>query len=419
MRVTVVALALAACLIAAGRTHADPGPFFFRDGDRIVIVGDSITVQGCYVRYIENFIRTRYPTWRIVVRNAGINGHTAQMGLPYIDNDVLIWGPTAVVINWGMNDGRRRNGVEYYKTGIVPYLDRLLEKKLRVVLCSNSPIDIGDPPGTYTNFNKHFTEMAAFAKGLAGKRNTPFVDQFHFCHPLWGKNRERAKPVPVTDQTFSKRPNDYVHARAAGQLTMTYIILKTLNAPGEVSFASVDARSGRAETRRCEIREFKRLADGSSVSFVRADEASPCWIDDIGALAFELVPFQDELNRMTLRVTGLARGRYRLTVEKFEHGTYSAEQLGAGINLSENRKSPVCGPGREAAKRIAHRYYLARVARNVFFLKSPAWLKIPDLDKQKQAEFRRHLPGIDKQDAAIAEAAAPKPLRYTLTRIAD
>jgi hypothetical protein len=337
--------------------------------------------------------------------------------MPYIEHDVLIWKPTVTIVNWGMNDGRRKNGVEYYKAGIVPYVDRLLAAGCRVVLCSNTPIDVGDPPGTYTGFNKHFVEMTEFARNLAAGRGIPFVDQFNFCHPLWGENRKREKPVAVTDQTLAPHPSDYVHARAPGQLMMAHIILKTLGAPAEVSYAAIDVAAGTFETRRCAIRDLQIGNDTRTVRFVRADEASPCWIDDLAATAFVLAPFQQELNRMSLIVKGLPEGRYTLDVAGVRHGEYAAAALAGGINLSENRESPVSEPGREAAERIAHKYYLTRRTRDIWFFKPPEWLTVPDLAKRQQEEFEKQLPAIRAGDEAAREAATPKPLAYEITRV--
>lgn len=386
--------------------------FLFRDGDRGVVIGDSITVQGDYARYIENFVRTRHPTWTLAFRNCGINGHTAQMGMPYLDNDVLVWQPTVAIVNWGMNDGRRPEGVQYYKDGIVPFVEKLLANKVRVVLCSNSPLDIGDEPSQFTDFNRHFDEMAKFAESFARAKGIPFVDQFHFCHALWGENRKRETPVPVSDQTLAKHPSDYVHARAPGQLTMAYIILKTLNAPGEVSFASVAAASGQTETRRCKISEFRN--EHGVLSFVRADEASPCFIDEIGAKGFDLVPFQDDLNRMTLQVTGQPPGRYELKIDDFVHGQFTAQQLADGINLSLNRQSPVCAPGRHVDEAVRVQRGATYIPRENMRWVPPAWLKIPDLDQQKAAQFAAALPAIQKNDLAIAQAARPQPRRYEI-----
>ena len=416
---TCVRVACVVTLLACATTgRARAGDFFFRDGDRLVVVGDSITVQGNYVRYIENFIRTRFPTWKLMVRNAGINGYRADLGFPVMDNDVLIWRPTAVVVNYGMNDGRRRDGVELYTKWIVPYVDKLLEHKARVVLCSNSPLDVGDPPGTYTNYNRHFVKMAAFAKDTAAKRGIPFVDQFNFLHPIWGRNWQSERPVPVTDHTRPQHSPDSVHARAPGQLMMAYIILRTLHAPGEVSHAAIDVATGKVDTRRCEIRELKTIDRG--LSFVRADEASPCWIDDRGALGMQLVPFQEELNRMGLAVRGLPAGEYTLKIEGQIHGRFTAQALARGVNLSLNRASPVYDVGRRVEKEVITQKGLTYSARlSVLLFRPPAWLAIDDLEAQRMAAAAKSLQRIDQQDAAIAAAAQPKPQRYEIARAAD
>ena len=401
------------CLLwAAPLLAAEGDGFFFRDGDRIVVIGDSITVGDGYVRYLENFLRARFPQWTLAVRNGGINGCTAQIGFPVMDDDVLIWKPTVAVINYGMNDGRRKDGLEYYKAGIVPYADKLLANKVRIALCSNTPLDIGDEPGKFTNFNKNFDEMANFAAGFAKERGLAFADQFHFLHTLWGENRKRGKPVPVSEQTLSKLSADSVHVRWGGYTTMTYIILRELHAPTEVSHAAIDAVAGQAVTRRCEVREL--TCGGGHVSFVRADESSPCWIDDAGAPGLDLVPFQDELNRMMLQVTGLSAGAYELRIDDQLDGAFTAAQLAEGINLSRNRKSAVYAVGRKVADAIAAQASAVRAARDVMALKPPDWLKFPDLAQQKAAEFARRAPAIAAQDAAIAKAAAPAPHRYEI-----
>ena len=47
--------------------YAEPsagGPgFFFRDGDRVVIIGDSITEQHLHSNYVEIFTVSRFPDW--------------------------------------------------------------------------------------------------------------------------------------------------------------------------------------------------------------------------------------------------------------------------------------------------------------------------------------------------------------------
>ena len=48
--------------------------FFFKDGDRVVMIGDSITEQHLYSNYVEMWTVTRFPSWKITFRNVGIGG---------------------------------------------------------------------------------------------------------------------------------------------------------------------------------------------------------------------------------------------------------------------------------------------------------------------------------------------------------
>src|SRR5437763_1753239 len=94
---------------------ADPKPaapaaeeakdFFFKPNDRIVFLGDSITAQYQYSTYIELYLTTRMPKGNFTFLNAGIGGDTAGGGANRFQNHVLNEKPTAVTINFGMNDG--------------------------------------------------------------------------------------------------------------------------------------------------------------------------------------------------------------------------------------------------------------------------------------------------------------------------
>src|SRR5215510_14248247 len=83
----------------------DAKDFFFKPNDRIVFLGDSITAQYQYSTYIELYLTTRMPKGNFTFLNAGIGGDTANGGSGRFQNHVLAEKPTAVTINFGMNDG--------------------------------------------------------------------------------------------------------------------------------------------------------------------------------------------------------------------------------------------------------------------------------------------------------------------------
>jgi len=70
-------LSLALLPFAVPARAADPAaPFALHDGDRVVFYGDSITQDGGYGRFVEEYVRTRYPRWDVRFYNAGVGGDT-------------------------------------------------------------------------------------------------------------------------------------------------------------------------------------------------------------------------------------------------------------------------------------------------------------------------------------------------------
>src|SRR5205823_8559433 len=78
--------------------------FFFKDGDIVVQMGDSITEQLLYSRYVETWTVTRFPAWKLTFRNVGIGGDTSGGGNARFKRDVLAHRPTAMTVEFGVND---------------------------------------------------------------------------------------------------------------------------------------------------------------------------------------------------------------------------------------------------------------------------------------------------------------------------
>ena len=77
----------------------------------IVFLGGSITVMGGYtqdgyVRYVERWLKERYPRAEIKIRNAGVPGTGSEYGAKRYDRDVLRHQPDAVFIEFAVNDGK-------------------------------------------------------------------------------------------------------------------------------------------------------------------------------------------------------------------------------------------------------------------------------------------------------------------------
>src|SRR6516162_5226876 len=117
-------LILLACTAPAAAQHK----FFFKDGDVVVVMGDSITEQRLYSNYLEMWTITRYPGWKLTFRNVGIGGDRSTGGNARFKRDVLAYKPTALTVDFGMNDGNYKPfdepGFQTYMTGLQGIADQ-------------------------------------------------------------------------------------------------------------------------------------------------------------------------------------------------------------------------------------------------------------------------------------------------------
>src|SRR5215468_4972400 len=71
--------AFALVAAALGLTSVLAEDFQIKDGDRVVFLGDSITEQRLYTTYIEGYVLTRHPDWKLSFRNVGWGGDTSWL----------------------------------------------------------------------------------------------------------------------------------------------------------------------------------------------------------------------------------------------------------------------------------------------------------------------------------------------------
>src|SRR5881628_2014225 len=99
---------LLVALVVTISSDAPAADFFFKDGDRAVIMGDSITEQLLYSNYVEMWTVSRFPKWNITFRNVGIGGDRSTGGNSRFKRDVVTYNATAMTVDFGMNDGGYR-----------------------------------------------------------------------------------------------------------------------------------------------------------------------------------------------------------------------------------------------------------------------------------------------------------------------
>ncbi len=159
---------------------ATPAEPLVRDGDRVVFLGDSITVLHTWSRLVEVGLRLRHPTWSVTFINAGVGGNTVRDALERLEVDVLTHHPTVVFINFGMNDASYPDGSAdgAFERNMITLLERLKAAKVRqVVWLETTPYDTS--LGRGSAFNRHrvtrIGELLEFTQKTGEERSIPVV----------------------------------------------------------------------------------------------------------------------------------------------------------------------------------------------------------------------------------------------------
>src|SRR5207237_2583902 len=106
IRKFVTVLLLGGAVLAAQLAQAQD--FFIKDGDRIVMMGDSITEQHLYSNFVEMWTVTRFPAWKLTFRNVGIGGDRSVGGNSRFQRDVERFHPNATTVDFARNAARSK-----------------------------------------------------------------------------------------------------------------------------------------------------------------------------------------------------------------------------------------------------------------------------------------------------------------------
>ncbi|MDU1890379.1 MAG: SGNH/GDSL hydrolase family protein [Dysgonomonas sp.] len=329
----------------------------FKDGERAVFLGNSITDGGHYHSYIWLYYMTRFPEMRLTVLNAGIGGDRAIDMLRRLDGDVFSKRPTMLITTFGMNDTGyfEYNGDEPEKFAdekVKESYDAYKQieeryKKLentKIVLMGSSPYDEtavieGNTP--FRNKNKAMLRIVDFQRESAKNNGWQFFD---LNQPMTALNEQ----FQQKDPTFALCGNDRIHPDNDGHMVMAYLFLKAQGFAGKgVADINIDAaKASVVSSSNCEITELRKTSTG--ISFDYLANSLPYPMDTIPrgwgckksqSQASDIIPFMDEMNKEVLTVNGL-KGKYRLLIDGEEIGVWSAGDFAKGINLAALSNTP-------------------------------------------------------------------------------
>ena len=166
----------------------------FVDGDRIVLLGNSITEAGYYGSNLWLYYMTHFPNRKIVVFNAGIGGDVVGQMNDRFELDVLPKKPNIVVLTFGMNDSgyaefNAPNADEMAKQRVAKSEENfgLLSAKLKArtsikpVMMASSPYDetMENKNNYFKGKSKAIEQIVSFQQEEAKKNSWAYIDLFH------------------------------------------------------------------------------------------------------------------------------------------------------------------------------------------------------------------------------------------------
>jgi lysophospholipase L1-like esterase len=316
-----------------------PGGLLLQPGDRLAIIGDSITEQRMYSRIIETYLAVCVPDLRVTARQFGWSGETAEGFLHRMTNDCLRFRPTVATLCYGMNDHRYRpydeaNG-QWYRSNYSAVARSLKQAGARVVLGSpgcvgKTPTWAADKSTPPLELNLNLCQLRNIDLDIAAQEHLRFADVF------WPMLTAGFAAQHKYGDDFAIAGKDGVHPDWAGHLVMAYAFLKAMGLEGDIGTFTVDLQSGQAtataghavdsftnSTLTITSRRYPFCATGATNQ------------DNSIRSAMTLVPFNAELNRLKLIVNGGSAKNYAV-IWGDETRDYSAAQLAQGVNLAED-----------------------------------------------------------------------------------
>lgn len=315
-----------------------PSGLLLKKGDRLAIIGDSITEQKMYSRIMETYLTVCVPELDITVRQYGWSGERAPGFFARMTNDVLRFQPTIATTCYGMNDHEYRPYEDRIGNTYRDFQNRIVQSfkanNVRVVLGSPGPVGkmpgwVKSASGDVGDLNENLCQLRNIDIEIATTEKVAFADVFW---PMLNAGYEAQKRFGAD---YAVPGKDGVHPDWAGQTIMAYAFLKGLGVTGEIGTYTVDLGANKASV--SAGHELVAFKDGAlEIKSSRFPFCAKGDLDKDNSIrsAMTLIPFNQDLNRLNLVVKNPTAKKYQITWGD-QTRSYTAEQLTAGVNLAD------------------------------------------------------------------------------------
>lgn len=326
-------------LVASSTLSAIAAEGALSPGARVAIIGDSITEQKLYSKYMEAYLVACSGVPNVKVFQFGWGGETASGFAARLENDLAPFKPTVATTCYGMNDGQYRpyadsigNNYEANMRKVVTGLQKAGVQKIVV----GSPGAVDTKYFVRTNFaplsgadgyNKNLGTLRDIDRKLASEMGVAFADVHQPMLDAMGKAKTEL------GENYDVCGKDGFHPGPNGHLIMAYAFLRGLGCDGNIGEIVMDmngkatASSGHRVTG-----SSAGLAELESTRYPFCFEGDAKSSSGTRSIA-PFLPFNEDLNRLTLKVKNLGASKAKVTWGE-ESKEFTREQLESGVNLA-------------------------------------------------------------------------------------
>jgi len=388
-----------------------------QDGDLVAVTGDSITEQKQYSVFIEDYLLMCQPAAKLRVMQFGWGGETAGGFRNRMANDCLPFKPTVATTCYGMNDGGYRPFDENqqgrsYRESTRAIVQEFKKAGVRLIVVGSPGVVDADTfrhdPAAARMYNETLARLRDIAREVAEKEGVVFGNVFDPMMDAMTKAKAKY------GKDYHVAGGDGVHPGANGQLLMAYAFLKALGCDGNIGTITVDLAAGKAEA----TEGHKVLACKDGAVELESTRYPFCFFGDpkdpnATSGIIEFVPFNQDLNRLTLVVKGARGDRVKVTWGKASK-EFAAADLAKGVNLAaELLDNPFCDAFKKVDAAVRAQQNFETPMIKDLINKLPSMQRLVPEEKEAFERVRTAL-ARRNQELFDAAAAAVVPVKHAI-----
>ena len=340
-----------AAALAASAAHAQsssdvsPRSFAVQEGDKVVMYGDDVTAHRLYSADLPAFVQSRHPRLNVSWVESGWDGDTTIGNANWwgggdmkgrTDRDVKANHPSVVVIQLGNNDADKtaydQRRFDEFSTSYQKVLDKIRGDNPGARLTVITPVpydDVNHQPDFAGGVNDVLAKYSVAEIRLAQAAGACVVDLHTRMSAMLAKTKSMDGGLSAQLTESRWKPG------AAAQLFIAAEMAKAWGMDANVDAVTLDGAAGTVlSTRNTQV---TGTSHQGPLVWTQTDDCLPLPIDrsDAGVnLVLKSSDIMESLDQQILMVTNLSAANYELKIDNTELGSFSREQLAAGVNLA-------------------------------------------------------------------------------------